>query len=302
MQGTFYDLISRTLGFIGVIIALFSIPYLFAFPLEISVAQSYNKVNLTLKIQDTKNLEPKNTNLNLDAKAPIQNKDNKESLQKNKEIVNDPKPLPNKTLKPVKNSAENSSENTSYKSIATNKTTVLKNTTTAKAQANTTPQNTAQKLPPKKVASKTSSTQDRSSSKNNPPKRAQAQKATPTIKTQANPTHPTAKTLAQDTNPQPLPNAAQENFQQLKNTLISKIKDQTTYPKAARRRGLEGEVLIEFNIEDGKVINFKILKTSGRAILDKAASQTAKRLLGQKLAEHGTFKINVPLVYRLVNN
>ena len=298
MQGTFYDLISRTLGFIGVIIALFSIPYLFAFPLEISVPQSYNKVHVTLKIQDKPNLEQKNTDLNLDSKAHVQNKDNIESPQNNKIMVNDPKPLPNKTIAPL----EKSDDNSSYKSTATNKTTVLKKTTTPKAQANTTPQNTAQKLTPKKVASKTSSTQDKSSSNNNPPKKAQAQKATPKVNTQATPPHPTAKTLAQATNPQPSPNATQENFLQLKNTLISKIKDQTTYPKAARRRGLEGEVLIEFNIEDGKVINFKILKTSGRAILDKAASQTAKRLLDQRLAEHGTFKINVPLVYRLVNN
>lgn len=289
MQGTFYDLISRTLGFIGVIVALFSIPYLFAFPLEIEVQQTYDKVNLSIKIQDTldkTNIEKKDPNVNLDSKPKTQDKS---------------QTLENKLLKEQnldEKKEQNPTFDTTTKPLASTNTTKLQKTLAPTQKQDPIPQT----VKPKQVKNKALENKKKEPHKNASQPESTTQKVKPTVKPQNSKAQAPDPQSLTPTAPQLTQNLAQENFVQLKNNLISKIKDQTNYPKAARRRGLEGVVLIEFRIENGKITNFKILKTSGRAILDKAASQTAKKLLGQKLADKGTFNINVPLVYRLVNN
>lgn len=47
---------------------------------------------------------------------------------------------------------------------------------------------------------------------------------------------------------------------------------QDTYPRVAQRRRIEGQVLVEFTIlKSGEITNLKIIKSSGNAMLDKAA-------------------------------
>jgi len=57
-----------------------------------------------------------------------------------------------------------------------------------------------------------------------------------------------------------------------------KIEKEIVYPRIARRRGLEGKVILSFVIcEDGTVHDINIVEESGYTILDKNAVATVKR-------------------------
>lgn len=61
--------------------------------------------------------------------------------------------------------------------------------------------------------------------------------------------------------------------------LLEAIARQKNYPEAARRRGLEGVVLVEFIISlNGEISQVKIERTSGSNILDRAAVSSVRRL------------------------
>jgi len=56
------------------------------------------------------------------------------------------------------------------------------------------------------------------------------------------------------------------------------IQKKITYPRLARKMGWEGKVVVSFIIyEDGTVINIKIVKSSGFALLDKNAVESIKK-------------------------
>jgi protein TonB len=56
------------------------------------------------------------------------------------------------------------------------------------------------------------------------------------------------------------------------------IQKNITYPRLARKMGWEGNVVVSFVIcEDGTVINIKIVKSSGFALLDKNAVESIKK-------------------------
>jgi protein TonB len=56
------------------------------------------------------------------------------------------------------------------------------------------------------------------------------------------------------------------------------IQKNITYPRLARKMGWEGKVVVSFVIcEDGTVINIKIVKSSGFALLDKNAVESIKK-------------------------
>lgn len=66
---------------------------------------------------------------------------------------------------------------------------------------------------------------------------------------------------------------------QLASLLVKEIKSKLRYPRNAVRRKLEGTVMVEFLINDGVVISYKIEKSSGHKILDEAATKLAKSLV-----------------------
>jgi len=64
-----------------------------------------------------------------------------------------------------------------------------------------------------------------------------------------------------------------ENFSYIREKILRNI----NYPDAARRMGWQGKVLLSFIITaDGSVREFKIIKSSGFAMLDKSAVETVK--------------------------
>ena len=71
------------------------------------------------------------------------------------------------------------------------------------------------------------------------------------------------------------------------------------YPKIARKRGIEGEVMVSFCVlTNGEVQNIKVLKTS-RDILGRAAIKTIKNLSGHFPKPKTELTLHVPIRYSL---
>ena len=82
--------------------------------------------------------------------------------------------------------------------------------------------------------------------------------------------------------------------------LIERHKD---YPKAARRAGYEGVVIMTVSMDkNGVVTDWSLHQGSEHALLDKAAEKTFGRLIGQKIQGanlEDTLRIVVPIKYEL---
>jgi protein TonB len=60
--------------------------------------------------------------------------------------------------------------------------------------------------------------------------------------------------------------------------IFDRIQKGKRYPRLARDRGIEGAVLLEFVLaHDGKLVDSRVLRSSGFAILDQEALQTVRR-------------------------
>jgi len=60
--------------------------------------------------------------------------------------------------------------------------------------------------------------------------------------------------------------------------IMDDIQKNISYPRLARKMGWEGKVVVSFVIcEDGTVVNIKIVKSSGFALLDKNAVESIKK-------------------------
>ncbi|MTI17121.1 energy transducer TonB [Rhodobacteraceae bacterium RKSG542] len=72
-------------------------------------------------------------------------------------------------------------------------------------------------------------------------------------------------------------NADRENY---KGRLIRKLERavQRSYPSKARRRGLEGSVVVSFSVEpSGSISGLRVVRGSGNPLFDKAALAAVKR-------------------------
>ncbi len=83
-----------------------------------------------------------------------------------------------------------------------------------------------------------------------------------------------------------------------------KIKKNTIYPLIARKRGIEGKTIVEFTIlKNGKIKNFKIIKSSGFSILDKAAEKSIQKSIPfpsiPKKLNKTSLKIRIPIEFAL---
>lgn len=75
------------------------------------------------------------------------------------------------------------------------------------------------------------------------------------------------------------------------------------YPRLARKRGWEGEVVIGFIVNPaGRIDEARILRSSGHTVLDKAAIQSflkVKRLSADLLPGDLPLNLELPVIYRL---
>ena len=83
--------------------------------------------------------------------------------------------------------------------------------------------------------------------------------------------------------------------------LVSLVEKHKRYPKAARRAGMEGVVLVEFSVDpSGKVTGASVIKKSGKGPLDSASQDLSDRIIGTAFnVPNAGMKIQVPIRYSL---
>lgn len=88
---------------------------------------------------------------------------------------------------------------------------------------------------------------------------------------------------------------------QVASLLVQEIKRKLRYPKNAVRRKLEGIVQVEFMVEQGRISNFRINKSSGHKILDDAAKKLAQGMLHMTIPlQVSQTIVVVPIKYELL--
>ena len=72
------------------------------------------------------------------------------------------------------------------------------------------------------------------------------------------------------------------------------------YPKAARRSGAEGRLMLTGKVgADGRIASCSVSAVSGKAALDAAGSLLAEKLVGMHVGASSPVTVTVPVVYRL---
>lgn len=87
------------------------------------------------------------------------------------------------------------------------------------------------------------------------------------------------------------------------NSLAALIEQHKNYPKAARRAGYEGVVVMVVSIDqNGVITEWRLQEASEHAVLDRAAEKTFAKLLGKKIPgpqPHKGLRVVVPIKYEL---
>ncbi len=84
--------------------------------------------------------------------------------------------------------------------------------------------------------------------------------------------------------------------------IIRLLQENLYYPRSARKRGIIGEVIVQFTLlEDSSVENIIII-SSRREILSRAAQRTIEDLSGKFPKPKEKMILHIPIRYSLVNN
>jgi len=120
-------------------------------------------------------------------------------------------------------------------------------------------------------------------------------------KVQAQPQKPTAPSYSS----QQIANAEQRYLNELRKLIVKYAQD--TYPRRAKRRHWQGEVVIEFNLmPNGRIVQLHIVGSSGRSILDQAALEIFQVKMANKFkpfpneVNRKEWQITVPVTYNLL--
>jgi protein TonB len=117
---------------------------------------------------------------------------------------------------------------------------------------------------------------------------------------------PVVKTLTKEAEkPAPTDSVASVSSMYLK-LVNQRIEKNKRYPRFARNRGIEGDVLLQFVVaRDGKLMNVRVMDSSGHAILDQEALKTVRRAAPFPKLPEGTLAgrvvLKVPISFGIVN-
>lgn len=101
------------------------------------------------------------------------------------------------------------------------------------------------------------------------------------------------------------PAAEAENVRNAKvlAVILQAVERYKRYPRQGRRSGAEGVCTLMVQVgENGRIDSCLLNSSSGRAVLDAAAKQLGKNLLGLNVGSHGSLKVLIPIHYRLTDS
>ena len=166
--------------------------------------------------------------------------------------------------------------------------------------------NLAQKVikEPQKILKTVAKAENKPKAATSAPKKALAKRTanTPKIHLQSNTPNKISKAANTAAKNNTAAHAAQKlKQQQIKfaNLIHSRLQASLIYPKLAIRRNLEGTAIISFSIKKGKIVSYKISKSSGHKILDDAALKLAAKAANLSADPLLDFNLKVPLKYEL---
>ena len=82
--------------------------------------------------------------------------------------------------------------------------------------------------------------------------------------------------------------------------LRKRILERKIYPQAARRRNIEGVVLIFLELdESGELFELRVIRSSGSKILDNAAISLIKKVVPYEHGLEGALSVEIPIRYSL---
>ena len=110
------------------------------------------------------------------------------------------------------------------------------------------------------------------------------------------PTAPVKKTVASPSNLQP--EITEEDYRDI---VDRKIRSSVQYPDRAKRRNLQGRVIITVTVgADGEIDELKITKSSGHRVLDRAVLKAVTESAPFSSPPNGPVTVIVPIQFRLI--
>ena len=84
--------------------------------------------------------------------------------------------------------------------------------------------------------------------------------------------------------------------------IIQLLQENLYYPRSARKRGVVGEVIVQFTLLKDASVHDIIIVASEREILSRAAQRTIENLSGEFPKPKEKMILHIPIMYSLVNN
>jgi TonB family protein len=86
-------------------------------------------------------------------------------------------------------------------------------------------------------------------------------------------------------------------------TLFSRIASAMTYPAAARRRGLEGSLVVAFAVDSsGSLVSSRVVSSSGSDILDRAGLELLASVFPVDNDARSRLELRIPMSYKLAGS
>ena len=291
------DLIARTCGYIGVLIALIGMGICQTPQFVVTPQQSFEQVTLSLQVVDpavNASEEPQETAV--EEPAPPEIAQSQAALEP---AAVEPEPVP------VKPQPEPTTTTPEPELVPASEKPVTQIQPEPQPQPKPEPKpepkpavKPQERQKPREQKPREAQTQSRSTTTTNTAPRRATTTTTTTSEsaTQAAPTAPTPAA--------PKVDAAQvKRFRaQLSSLLVREIRNHLNYPRNAVRRKIEGTVLMEFAVQKGIVTGYRLRKSSGHKILDEAARKLAQSLVqfNTRLGEDMNYRVVIPIKYELI--